>query len=244
MLQEAFFRRYERQEYPHFGMVAVVGEDDARHLRQVRPGLDVRVIGIPLPAAFQAAPIRSFATAPGVPRILVTGSLSDLGVAHGVGQFLEECSAYMAGTSSGSVTVLGVNPHPRLVAIMRRLAFVQHIDFVKDYPAFLSQDWVYVYPQKCGTGLQTKLQQAIGLGLPAVGYQLSFGGLGTESGTHAFACCTPDELHGAVERLLSDVALRRTIGTAGAHHVRQRFAGDVVGESLVELYREVVWRSE
>ena len=47
---------------------------------------------------------------------------------------------------------------------------------MNDYFDYLDNDWIYIYPQKLATGLQTKLQQALASGLPVIA-EVSFGGL-------------------------------------------------------------------
>lgn len=102
------------------------------------------------------------------------------------------------------------------------------------------QDWVYVYPQRCGTGLQTKVQQAMACGLPVVGYDCAFSGIDVRSGENCLVCTSPEEIAAAVTSLMRDASLRTRIGRAAADYVRKEFAIDRVGESVMSIYRHLI----
>jgi len=138
------------------------------------------------------------------------------------------------------VTVLGKNPTAKLKRCIAEADGVEHVDYVKNYADFLDQDWVYVYPQRCATGLQTKVQQAMALGLPVVGYEVSFGGLSVKSGTHCFICNSGNNIVENVLSLVGDVDLRREIGLSAARYVREKFSIKRVGSQMLSLYDEAI----
>jgi glycosyltransferase involved in cell wall biosynthesis len=100
---------------------------------------------------------------------------------------------------------------------------VRHIEYVDDYADFLDRDWIYVYPRQCGSGLQTKLQQAMALGLPVTAFPISFGGVGRESGDQCNVCRSHEEMAEWVETMLVKPAERCRIGLNAAPYVRSNF---------------------
>jgi len=236
MVLEGVFGRYERTQYPRLEAVATVSDADRDYLQARCPGATVMHVGLPLPERYQRLPIRAFATDPqATPRILVTGAISHCAVERTTAEFLRGAVEY-APARPDAVVVLGASPRSGLARLMREASHVTHVSFVDDYDGFLQHDWVYVYPQRTGSGLQTKVQQAMALGLPVVGYDIAFGGLAVQDEVHAFVCQTDADLHSAVRRLLTDSDLRGRVGTAAANHVRQRFSIGVVGAEMEQVY--------
>ena len=59
------------------------------------------------------------------------------------------------------MVILGKDPHPIIKGILEKN--ITHVEYADDYKKFLDQDWIYIYAQKCASGLQTKLQQAMAM---------------------------------------------------------------------------------
>jgi len=241
------FRRFETREYPGFKVVCTVSDRDRAYLAQQVPDARFQTIGIAVSAEFAERPIAHFADLePGrPPRLLITGTLSHPVVAQGCVDFLQASLPRLRALHPGmEVTVLGKDPAPTLAACMAQLSGVTHVSFAQDYAGFLDQDWVYVYPQRCGSGLQTKLQQAMALGLPVVGYDVSFGGLRVVSGEQAYVCQSAQALEQAVIGLYAQPDLRRRVGRAAATHIRQGFSVGAIGEQMLAIYRQVLDQGE
>lgn len=245
-LQELVLRHYERNNYHKFDIVCMVSETDLGYLKSVCPQANLQVLGISIGEEFAIPKPRGFVVANGsTTKILCTGALSHYGAAEGILAFLENVyPEIMKIIPSAQLTLLGVNPVKNLLHSIKNIPSVTHVDYVPDYSLFLQRDWVYVYPQKNATGLQTKIQQAMALGLPVVGYPIAFGGLSIENGTHCFVCATEQEFGEAVTRLLSDSSLRQRIGLAAAEHTRTMFSIEKVGKDMMDIYRHVMVASK
>jgi len=235
-------RRFERRRYPEFSLVCTVAEEDTTYLRRTSPRARVATIAIPIAPEYcaQAPPAIS-----AQPRILCIGSINHWAVARDVARFVRESFPIVRRDVPGvQLTILGRQPVRELRGVMAATPDVEHVEFVDDYRAFLYQDWVYVYPQRCGSGVQTKVLQAMGLGLPVVGFERAFSGLDINSGEHGLQCARWSELGPAVSRLLREPELRRRLGCAGSRHVATTFSIDRVGERMMELYRDVLSRPQ
>lgn len=242
LLQEWWFGNFERQYYPRFDIVCTVSDIDARWLASIAPKATIRTIGIGLAVEYADRQIKHFSAADiSKKRILCTGNLNHSAIAEGTMNFLyNSLPVLLRKHPDLSVTLLGKDPTPKLKACIEKLSgVVKHIDFVENYADFLDDDWVYVYPQDCGTGLQTKIQQAMALGLPVVAFAGSFGGLGVESGKHCLICNDTSDMSQNVMSLIDSVDLRRRIGLAASTYIRERFSIEHTGDEMLSHYHYI-----
>lgn len=243
-VQEQLFKRIEKKIYPHFDAVCSVSSIDAKYLSQISRNSMIHTVGIAVAHEYAERSITHLDLIQDVgkkAKILVTGSLSHSVIAQGVMDFIERTLPVLRSQyPSLTVTVLGKDATVELRACLSRQYGVEYIDFVEDYAAFLEHDWIYVYPQRCGSGLQTKVQQAMALGLPVVGYDVSFGGLEIRNGEHAFVCTSEEELERYVLELLSCREVRTRIGKAASSHIRSVFSINRVGKQIMHIYQSLM----
>lgn len=239
------FLRMERRVYRHFNLVAPVSRIDAEWLRRLDPDLRLRVMEIPVGDKYldQATPGRPTSERP---HVIVTGTFSAEGVARGGAAFLRHVVPGLRAAVPGvRVTIWGRDPAPEMSAALRETAGVDTLGWVddtayaSDYVTMLRSGWVYAYPQECGAGIQTKVQQAMALGLPVVARPVSLDPLGVESGTHAIACTTEEAMTEAIVRLLRDDASRARIGEAAHRHMREHFGLKTLQAKLTAIYEEI-----
>lgn len=242
LIDEILLRRVERVEYPHFDLVCTVSCRDADYLKGQSPGARFETIGIAVGEEYRDRSIRHFVEArEAFSGILCTGTLSHDIVAAGVSAFIRQMAPRLRRRWPGQViTILGRNPTPELLRVMTEEPLVRHIDYVDDYPDFLDRDWIYVYPQQCGSGLQTKLQQAMALGLPVAAFPIAFGGMTIESCEHCKVCQSHEEIADWVENLLEKPAERRRIGLNASAYVREQFSIQRVGAQVMQLYGKLL----
>lgn len=233
---------YETRTYPKFDLICPVSKIDADHLREQTHHTNIRVIGIAIGGEFVARPPRAFEErSQGTEcRILYAGGIQLGWVAECLLQFLEKAYPKIRrAVPNVCLTVLGRNPSHLLRRVLESEDSVHHIEFVDRFIEFLEQDWVYVHAQKTNAGFQTKVQQAMALGLPVVGFELAFSGMEVESGKHCFICQTQDQIADATMALLRDSDLRRKIGFAAAYHIREKYSVKRVGEEMMQCYRDL-----
>ena len=95
------------------------------------------------------------------------------------------------------------------------------LGFTDDLRASVKSTDVYFAPILFGTGVKTKIVEAMAMGMPVVTNSVGAEGLDVHNGQEMLIAETPEELTGAVLRLLDDPALREKIGKAGQQYVRE-----------------------
>ncbi len=147
--------------------------------------------------------------------------------------------------SHGTLVMVGEGPLRRKVEhVVRRSALdqcVRLIDPRPDIPDLLAASDIFVLPSRW-EGLPLAIIEAMMAGLPVVATRV--GGVPelVEDGVTGFLVppADPRALAGALQRLLSDDALRRRIGAAGREKALREFRLDRMLRETSRLYEELV----
>lgn len=230
---------YERRAYPKFDRVHVVSDEDAAHLTKNSPGLAIEVIPIAVNGSY-AEPLPAPSAESHAARIVFTGNLDIPGIANGLFSFLERAYAgFKREAGEFEFFVLGPNAS---VADEKRISFfsaVRYFRWVEDYKKFLLNADIVLLLDKSGTGIKTRVLEAMALGKPVVGTRIAFGGISVESGKHCYICDTPEEAATHLKRLVSDRALRERIGKSARELILAKYSMSVVGPEWEALYSEL-----
>jgi len=234
------YSQYEKSEYRKFTKVCPVSEVDTQWLKGLDPAMDAETVGIPVADEFFVQARRDYANSAPV-HIVACGLLSHDAAAEGMVEFLRQVYPIIRqALPFARITVWGRNPVPILARMLSALPEIEYVDFAPDYIEFLKAATLYVYPQRYGSGIQTKVQQPMAMGIPVVMRQHALDALGAKSGLHAFACDDNQEMAQAITQLARDENLRAHIGVAGAKHIRESYSGQVIGAKLEAVYQRAI----
>jgi glycosyltransferase involved in cell wall biosynthesis len=123
---------------------------------------------------------------------------------------------------------------------LEALAGVEVPGEVDDMRAWLTGSRVWAGPFTSGTGIKTKLLEAMATDLPAVVTPLGHRGLDIVSGRDLLVGSTEEELAAHLIRVLQDEAFARTLGETGGAFVRNGYDWPVVAASHARLYGDVI----
>jgi glycosyltransferase involved in cell wall biosynthesis len=137
------------------------------------------------------------------------------------------------------LTIVGRDPSPRVRAL-EALDGVTVPGEVDDMRAWLTGSRVWAGPFTSGTGIKTKLLEAMATDLPAVVTPLGHRGLDIVSGRDLLVGSNEEELAGHLIHVLQDDGFARTIGETGGAFVRNGYDWPVVAAAHVRLYEEVI----
>ena len=231
-------RRFETSEYRGFDRVVVSNEGDLAELRERDPTLPFVVV----PIGFDAS---AYAPDPGAlvdqNRIIFHGAMSYAPNVRAV-DFLARkvLPRARAARPDAHLVIVGRDPAPRVVAL-EELDGVHVTGGVDDMRSWLTGSRVWAGPFLDGTGIKTKLLEAMATDLPCVVTPLGHRGLDDiTSGKQLLVGSTEEELAAHLVAVLEDDELARRLGRAGGDYVRPRYDWPAVGQAYDRLYDAVL----
>jgi polysaccharide biosynthesis protein PslH len=217
-LESAKLRRYEQaiHRLPEISAFADISEDEAIRRRRLsaRP---VEYLPPFLPTGALSAPVtRKQAT-----DVLFVGSLDSPNNLDGLHWFLDEVWRHVTSSNSAPAVlrVAGRNPSP---ALLRRLEVSPRTVVMPDLPDIgraFEMAGVFVNPMWRGAGVNIKVVEAVGRGVPMVSTSIGLRGLGLIPDVHALVADEPLAFATAVRRLLDDRALGEQMAAAARAHI-------------------------
>jgi polysaccharide biosynthesis protein PslH len=229
-------RRFEATRYRGWDRVVPSNEDDMRELLALDPTLPMAIVPIGFDASAYA-PDPAARRHPG--RIIFHGAMSYAPNVDCV-QWLARrvLPRVRAVRPDAHLVVVGRDPSPE-VAELAALDGVDVVGGVDDMRAWLTGSAVWAGPFTIGTGIKTKLLEAMATDTPAVVTPVGGRGLDLDSGT--FLVGERDDMLAAhLVSVLDDEALARDLGERGGDYVRGRYDWPAVGRALERVYEEVV----
>ena len=232
-------KKFEATKYRGWDRVVPSNEDDLETMRQLDPSLRFELI----PIGFDAG---AYAPDPGATRD------PNLIVFHGAMNYapnVEACDflarqvlpLVRAEIPEAHLALVGRDPSPRVQAL-GALPGVNVTGGVEDMRAWLTNASVWVGPFLNGTGIKTKLLEAMATDLPAVVTPIGGRGLALDAGV-LLVGSTPEELAAHIVGLLRDPARAAALGKAGGDYVRAGYDWPVVGAASSGCTRRSSTRS-
>lgn len=229
--------RFESIRYRGWDRVVVSNSGDLDTLRALDGTLPFTII----PIGFDAG-----AYAPGNPaqvdsdRIIFHGAMSYAPNVVAVEYLaLQVLPLVRAARPSAHLVLAGRDPSPRVLALAE-LDGVTVTGEVDDMRAELVRSRVWVGPFQTGTGIKTKLLEAMAADVPCVVTPLGARGVDAVAGKDLLVGGTAEELADHVLRVLADDEAAQRLGHAGGEFVRPRYDWPAVARAYEELYRAVI----
>jgi glycosyltransferase involved in cell wall biosynthesis len=233
-MESAKLRRFEAAVHilPDVTAFADISKDEAARRRRLstRP---VEYLPPFLPSGALSAPANRD-TATGV---LFVGSLDSPNNLDGLQWFLDDVWRHVVPATDRPTIlhVAGRNPSP---ALLRRIQCFPRTVPMPDLPdigAAFDTASVFINPMRRGAGVNIKVVEAVGRGVPMVSTSIGLRGLGLVPNVHALVADEPLAFAGAVSRLLEDRALGERLAAAARTHVRSLLDHNRLIDALVRL---------
>lgn len=229
-------KRWEAQRYRGWDRVVPSNDDDLASLRSLDPTLPFALI----PIGFDASAYAPDPAAVRDPnRVMFHGTMdyppNVEAVEYLVNRVLPQVRARWP---EAHVVIVGRDPVPRVRALTDQPG-VTVTGEVADMRAELNRSRVWVGSFVSGTGIKTKLLEAMATDLPCVVTPTGGRGLELDSGS-LLVGSTEEELAAHVVNLLADEAQANSLGRAGGDYVRARYGWPVVARAFERLYEEVI----
>ncbi|WP_024860078.1 glycosyltransferase family 4 protein [Ruminococcus flavefaciens] len=133
------------------------------------------------------------------------------------------------------VKLLAVGKAPKELIESLQSNNVEFTGMVEDIRLYVKQCSVFLSPISYGSGIKTKILEAMAMGLPVVTNSIGAEGISAENGYEIVVVDNYKEMIKAVNKLLSDKEYARKVGEAGQRYVRTHHLWDSVLQGFDEL---------
>jgi glycosyltransferase involved in cell wall biosynthesis len=224
---------YERSACRRFDQVVAVSRGDAETMRReygVEHVADV-------PTGVDTEFFRPRGDVLRVPNnIVFTGSMDWLPNEDAMQYFIKQIMPRLRQSVPGvTLTIVGRNPYPSLIAQARGDASIIVTGRVEDVRPYMERAAAYVVPIRVGGGTRLKIFEAMAMGKPVISTTVGAEGLPIRDGVEILLADTPDAFSDAVALVLKDDKLARALGAQAAATVRQKYGWGRVADSFAEL---------
>jgi glycosyltransferase involved in cell wall biosynthesis len=230
--------RYEPLVYPHYGAVTVVAEPDVRSVRSVVPNADVRLIPYgtdteyfhPMPVEKEPATMVFHSHLGYPPNIEAALSFANE-IFPKVRQKIADAVFHL----------VGAKPGPKILELASRPGIKISAD-LPDLRSAVCSAQVYVCPIRYGTGLKSKMLEAMAMRMPIVGYPGATVGLNCTNGKHVLEAQTAEEFTCYTIELLENRERAEQLATCARRFVEENFSWEARANAYEELYQELIER--
>lgn len=167
------------------------------------------------------------------------GTVARLTAQKGIDRLIRAVEALTASGRSVELRVAGEGRDRSALEFAARGLPVTFLGYVDDVPSFLGELDVFCLPSRA-EGLPLALLEAMAAGLPTLCTDV--GDVGRAAGDAAMVVADGDQpaLEAALDRLVSDQRLRRSLGDAARRRARRRFELADTLRTVEGLYRSVL----
>lgn len=157
------------------------------------------------------------------PIILMTGYMNDPANEDGAEWFVHHVWPSLRKKHPDlTFYIVGAAPSRRIRRLARRDARIIVTGAVEDLRPYRSRARVFVSPVRLGSGMRTKVLEAMAGGLPVVSTSLGMAGIEAQTGVNCLIADTPEIFLQSVEWLLTDDRLNQSIAHAARELVESR----------------------
>jgi glycosyltransferase involved in cell wall biosynthesis len=217
--------------------VSLVAAAEAARLEE-RAGVPVAC----LPMAVEVPETAAQVEAADASSVVFVGGLDYFPNEVAVRWFADEVASRMSDPPQLRLSVVGNCPGD--VCAKLRSPSIRFLGYVDDVGVELRRHRAFAAPMVEGTGVKTKVLEAMAAGLPVVTTSAGVRGLGIEHRVHCLVADTGQEFLAALEELAADAELARRIGAAGRDYVRRYFSPEVILGRWAHLLAAVMNRAD
>jgi len=244
LISSVLLKRFEKKQYPLFTKIHVVSPIDADYLSRVNSAIDLDVIPITIDGDFlnkHDNPDRYLKSNKEDKKIICTGNFGNASIARGLKEFLTQAYPLILNASPKTrLFVLGQNADESLMSLMKNTDNVEFVTWVEDYRDFLVEADVVLAPDLAGTGIKTRVIQAMGLGLPVVGTEIAYEGIPITNHIHGEIYHSASECAKYIIALLSDNRKHAAMSDKAHYFAMDEFALSSVGPKYEMLYLDAI----
>jgi glycosyltransferase involved in cell wall biosynthesis len=230
------FRSLEKRYYSDFDVVAPVSRVDVRWLKAQRIGASISTLPIPVNKAYLGSIADTFRSGE-VFRITCAGVYNNDAVTEAMARITQMTVPILhkAGLRM-EWTIWGRGAPPRkILQLASELPSVRLLTWAPDYHKEILRTHLYIYPQRSGSGVQTKLQQVMAASVPVVARRETLLPIGARHMVSVICINDDQELAAYILKFASDENFRNRIRFGGLQHIKRDFSEEVIERKFSRL---------
>lgn len=236
-LERRLMARLERTIGQQFGRVVVLAQPDWRYLRSLTPRAAIARIPYAVDLTYFSQTRRRPLIDP--PLFIFVGRLAYIPNADAVSRLVTQVwPALRARWPEARLRIVGAQPG----AGLRRQLTVRGVELAADVPDVRREQEeaaALLVPMRMGTGVQTKILEAMAAGLPVICSPFANAGLGAVPGEQVLIADTPADYVVQAERLLADPSFRGRLAEGARAWVAANHAPALFGARFMAMCSEL-----
>lgn len=230
-------RKYEFNMYRSADRILVLTAQDRFMMQYYAPDLAVSVS----PSGVDISDLHHHPPVPKEPIILMTGYMRDPANEDGVEWFFHHIWPHLRERHPEvKFYIVGADPSPRIRKMVGHDSRVLVTGQVKDIGPYRNRARVLVSPVRLGSGMRTKVLEAMAFGLPVVSTSLGVAGIDAQTGVNCFVADTPELFAQSVGWLLSDRSLSARMARQALKLVKSKYDLKIGLERFENILKSVV----
>lgn len=219
LLQLRGLQKYEFNMYRSADRILVLTPQDRFTMQYYAQDLGVSVA----PAGVDIQYLETLPPAKKEPIILMTGFMGDPANEDGALWFCKHIWPKLCDRNPEiKFYIVGAGPGPRIRRQAEKDERITVTGLVDDLRPYRNMARVFVSPVRLGSGMRTKVLEAMAGGLPVVSTSLGMAGLEAQTGINCLVADTPQLFAQSVEWLLTDSEMARKLIENGKELVKSR----------------------
>lgn len=228
---------YEKSHCGKFDVNFTVSEDDKQLLQSLIPGKRIEVV----PNGVDIEYFRRGEIEP-VPRsIIFAGGMNWYPNLDAIVYFCHEVWPLLKREYPDiSFTVVGAHPPSAVLEMAEKDPSIKVTGFVDDVRHYFSCSEIYVCPMRDGGGTRLKILDTLSMETALVSTTMGCEGIDVVPEKNVLIADNPTQFVNQISRIFEDVTLRRKLGAEGRKLVAGRYAWEVIGSKLKDIYSDLV----
>jgi sugar transferase (PEP-CTERM/EpsH1 system associated) len=140
------------------------------------------------------------------------------------------------------MNIIGTNPPKELIKLSENDSSIKIWGFVSDIREYMAKAAVHVVPLRIGGGTRLKILDALAMGKAIVSTSIGAEGLDLVDGKDILLADTDEIFAQKVIALLNNKELRMSLSNNGRANVEKKYAWNVIGPLLLDVYSNIVKR--
>lgn len=230
-------QKYEFNMYRCADRILVLTPQDRFTMQYYAQDLSISVA----PAGVDIHDLQACPAAPKEPIVLLTGFMSDPANEDGVLWFYHHVWPDLSRRHPDvKFYIVGAGAGPRIRRLAKKDSRIVVTGMVDDLRPYRCRARVFVSPVRLGSGLRTKVLEAMAGGLPVVSTSLGMAGIEAQTGVNCLVADTPELFTQSVEWLLTDSALAERMAASARELVEKKHALQIGLQRLENILTSIV----